>query len=161
MPVSSGSVCAESPPAVASQVWRWPRRWADQHPLLERQHDALEGLLAELLRGHGPAQGPWSAAEALAYEGACRRLIWDLRLHLRLEERWLSGQGCLCPGHRAVHGQAIREAMAALLRTNGDRKARLRWLLELQAWFIGHRNGPDATAYATATTNANPVAAAR
>ncbi|WP_398325138.1 hypothetical protein [Vulcanococcus sp.] len=140
---------------VYAKPWLWPRRWVDQEPLLERQHDELEAYLAELLWLHGPMQPAWTAAEALAIERGCRRLIWDLRLHLRLEERWLSAQGCLCPGHRGVHLQAIEAAKAALLETSGDRQARLRWLLELQRWFTNHRHGPDATAYAIARSNAS------
>ncbi|WP_438983856.1 hypothetical protein [Vulcanococcus sp.] len=138
---------------VRAKPWRWPQCWVDQEPLLERQHDALEAYLAELLMLHGPMQPAWTAAEALAIERGCRRLIWDLRLHLRLEERWLSAQSCLCPGHRGVHHQAVDDAKAALLGTTGDRQARLSWLLELQSWFNNHRHGPDATAYAIARSN--------
>ncbi len=138
---------------VHAKLWPWPWRWVDQEPLLERQHDGLEAYLAELLLLHGPMQPAWTAAEALAIERGCRRLIWDLRLHLRLEERWLSAQNCLCPGHRAVHRQAVDDAKAALLGTTGDRQARLSWLLELQSWFNNHRHGPDATAYAIARSN--------
>lgn len=133
----------------------WPRCWVDQEPLLERQHDAIEAFLAELLLLHGPAQTDWTASSALAIERSCRRLIWDLRLHLRLEERWLTAQNCLCPGHRKAHAQAASEAQVALLRTASDRQARLSWLLELQDWFNNHRNGPDAAAYAIARTNAS------
>lgn len=140
---------------VRAKPWSWPRRWADQEPLLERQHDGLEAYLAELLWLHGPMQPAWTAAEALAIERGCRRLIWDLRLHLRLEERWLSAQGCLCPGHRGAHLQAVEAVKAALLETSGDRQARLRWLLELQSWFTNHRHGPDATAYGIARSNAS------
>ena len=139
---------------VGAKPWSWPLRWADQEPLLERQHDGLEAYLAELLWLHGPMQPAWTAAEALAIERGCRRLIWDLRLHLRLEERWLSAQGCLCPGHRGVHLRAVKDAKAALLETTGDRPARLRWLLQLQSWFTNHRHGPDATAYTIARSNA-------
>jgi hemerythrin len=140
---------------VRAKPWLWPRRWVDQEPLLERQHDGLEAYLAELLSLHGPMHPAWSAAEAVAIERGCRRLIWDLRLHLRLEERWLSAQGYLCPGHRAVHLQAVENTKAALLKTSGDREARLRWLLELQSWFTNHRHGPDATAYGIARSNAS------
>ena len=156
----SAPVRAEPDPGGLARGWRWPRRWADQVRLLERQHDALEALLAELLRVHGPAHPAWSAAEALAYERVSRRLLWDLRLHLRLEERWLAAQGCLCPGHRGAHLQAVSGAQAALLRTAGDRQARLRWLQELQHWFSGHRHGPDAAAYAAAGANAAPATSA-
>jgi hemerythrin len=140
---------------VRAKPWLWPRRWVDQEPLLERQHDGLEAYLAEQLSFHGPMHPAWTAAEAVAIERGCRRLSWDLRLHLRLEERWLSAQGCLCPGHRGVHRQAVENTKAALLKTSGDREARLRWLLELQSWFTNHRHGPDATAYGMARSNAS------
>ena len=140
---------------IRAKPWSWPRGWVDQEPLLERQHDGLEASLAELLSFHGPMHPAWTAAEAVAIERGCRRLSWDLRLHLRLEERWLSAQGCLCPGHRGVHLQAIEATKAALLETSGDRQARLRWLLELQSWFTNHRHGPDATAYGIARSNAS------
>ena len=161
MPVLSGAVCAEPRPPAPSQARRWPRRWADRQLLLERQHDGLEALLAELLHGHDPAEPAWSAAEAIAWERACRRLIWDLGLHLRLEERWLAAQGCLCPGHRGVHARALEEARAGLLRSSGDRQARLSWLLELQRWFVNHREGPDAMAYAAASATPSTSVTAR
>jgi hypothetical protein len=84
----------------------------------------------------------------------CRLLGLHLRLHLRLEERWLAAQKCLCSGHRSAHAQAAEAAMSSLLRTVNDRQARLSWLLELQSWFDNHRNGPDTTAYAIARSNA-------
>ena len=139
--------------AVVFTAPRWPRCWVDQQRLLEAQHDGLETLLAELLRVHGAAQPACSAAEALAFDRVCRRLIWDLRLHLRLEERWLSAHGCFCHRHRAAHSQAVIDAQVALLRTLGDRQARLGWLIDLQRWFVNHRHGPDALAYAAAASH--------
>lgn len=140
---------------VRAKVGQWPRCWLDQEPLLERQHDALEAGLAELLWLHGPMRSAWTAADALAIERACRRLIWELRLHLRLEERWLTAQGCLCAGHRSLHRQAVDDAKASLLSSAGDRQARLHWLLGLQIWFENHRHGPDALAYGIARSNAS------
>lgn len=67
----------------------WPRRWFLQDPLLARQHDRLEALLASLIEQHLEPLAPSEQAEQLA----CRRLLWDLRLHLRLEERWLGAAG--------------------------------------------------------------------
>ena len=139
---------------VRANPWQWPRCWVDQEPLLERQHDAIEAFLAELLLLHGPTQPAWTASDSIALERSCRRLIWDLRLHLRLEERWLAVQNCLCSGHRGAHAQATEDAQSSLLRTVNDRQARLSWLLELQHWFNNHRNGPDATAYAIARSHA-------
>ena len=145
---------------VRAKPWLWPRRWVEQEPLLERQHDGLEACLAELLSLHGPSHPAWTAAEALAIERRCRRLIWELRLHLRLEERWLDQAGCLCPGHRAVHADAASAAIGGYGRSCGDRAARTRWLLDLRAWFLAHRAGPDATAYAGAAASPNAAALA-
>lgn len=153
---TASTIAAES----AGTSGPWPLTWPERARMLERQHDRLEALLAELLLAHGPDQPSWNGAEALALDRSCRRLLWDLRLHLRLEERWLSVQGCLCPGHRGAHLQAVSGAQAALLRTAGDRQARLRWLQELQHWFSGHRHGPDAAAYAAAGANAAPATSA-
>jgi len=138
----------------------WPRTWHERQFLLERQHDRLEALLADLLALHAAEAPAWRAVDALACDGACRRLLWDLRLHLRLEERWLQAEGCLCPGHRAAHAEAARAAFSAFCRSAGDRQARCAWLRDLRAWFTAHRAGPDATGYAAATassTTAIPV----
>jgi hypothetical protein len=143
-------VLAGCPEAEAPR-WSWPVCWAERLPLLESQHDRLEALIQELLQLHRCAVHPWSLDEALAVEAACCRLLWDLRLHLRLEERWLSQSHCLCPGHRAAHAEALDRAAYGLTRSAADRRERLCWLEDLQAWFVGHRLGPDATAYANAT----------
>jgi len=132
----------------------WPRTWLERQLLLERQHDRLEALLADLLSLHVAEAPAWRAVEALACDDACRRLLWDLRLHLRLEERWLQAEGCLCSGHRAAHAEAARAAFSAFVRSAGDRQARGVWLRNLSTWFTAHRAGPDATAYATATAAA-------
>jgi len=129
----------------------WPRTWLERQLLLERQHDRLEALLADLLSLHVAEAPAWRAVDALACDDACRRLLWDLRLHLRLEERWLQAEGCLCSGHRAAHAEAARAAFSAFVRSAGDRQARGVWLRNLSAWFTAHRAGPDATAYAAAT----------
>lgn len=128
----------------------WPRAWADQAILLERQHDRLEACLQELLQRHGLDQSAWSGADALALDGACRRLLWDLGLHFRLEERWLCARGCLCIGHRQAHRDGIQAAIAGFQHANGDHRVRHHWLLALQDWFLDHRHGPDARAYALA-----------
>lgn len=138
------------------RAWRWPSTWAERERLLERQHDRLEALLNDLLVLHQPQRPHWSAAEAKACDGLCRRLLWHLRLHLRLEERWLAAQGCLCPGHRAAHADAARGAIRGLLASSADRSARRAWLQDLRGWFAAHRAGPDALVYAAARAAAVP-----
>jgi magnesium-protoporphyrin IX monomethyl ester (oxidative) cyclase len=87
-------VCAAEPSSAApASPSGWPHHWSQQEPLLERQHDRLEALLDSLIKQHRqplPCEqlAPTDQAEQLA----CRRLLWDLRLHLRLEERWLEGR---------------------------------------------------------------------
>lgn len=137
----------------------WPHLWTDQHPLLERQHDRLEALLEELLQLHALEAGPWTTPAAGAAEATCRRWLWDLRLHLRLEERWLAAHGCLCPGHRAAHRDALSVALAGFQRSGGNRQARLDWLAAMQAWFAEHRQGPDAMAYGLATASSSGIGA--
>ena len=166
MPVVS-VLAPPSPPAPSlslgrSSGFRWPRQWAERVPLLERQHDRLEALLAELvdlyrqpLRAAGPGGTP---AAQLAQDLCCRRLLWQLRLHLRLEERWLEASGCLCPGHRAGHRDAARAAFEGYRQAGPDRSARLDWLRAIQTWFDRHRAGPDANAYALAAAASATVA---
>jgi hypothetical protein len=137
-------------PVAAGRSGAWPRSWADRELLLTLQHDRLEALLGELIAAHRHGAPPWSEVEALAWDAAVRRLLWDLCLHLRLEGRWLDQSGSLCPGHRAAHADALQAARRAFARSSGDRLARFRWLLDLRAWFLAHRAGPDATAYALA-----------
>ena len=141
-------VCAAEPSSAApASPSGWPHHWSQQEPLLERQHDRLEALLDSLIKQHRqplPCEqlAPTDQAEQLA----CRRLLWDLRLHLRLEERWLEAAGSLCPGHRSGHQDAARAALA--------------WLQGLQSWFAAHRRGPDAMAYTLARQRSGVQAAA-
>ncbi len=129
----------------------WPRSWSEQEPLLERQHDHLEALLAALIEQHRQSlAAELLEASELGEQLACRRLLWDLRLHLRLEERWLAAAAALCSGHRANHQDAARQALADYCRGSGSRRARLAWLQQLQAWFVAHRQGADAMAYGLA-----------
>lgn len=133
----------------------WPRRWAEQEPLLERQHGRLEALLSALIEQHRqPLAAELLETSELGEQLACRRLLWDLRLHLRLEERWLAAADVLCPGHRASHQDAARQGLADFCGCGaagaGSRQARLTWLQLLQAWFSAHREGPDAMAYGQA-----------
>lgn len=147
-----------SPPAAATaalpdqaQRRRWPRAWEQREVLLERQHDRLEALLASLIVQHRqPLAAEVLAPTDQAEQRACRRLLWDLRLHLRLEERWLEAAGALCPGHRGGHQEAARAALAQFCCGSTSRRARLAWLQDLQGWFAAHRRGPDAMAYALA-----------
>lgn len=69
----------------------WPRQWSEQEPLLERQHERLEALLPALIELHRqPLAAELMEANELGEQLVCRRLLWDLRLHLRLGERWLA-----------------------------------------------------------------------
>jgi len=135
-------------PAAATAVW--PLQWPQQEGLLERQHDRLEALLEDLVDRHCLTDEERSALELLADRRDCLLLVRGLRLHLRLEERWLAQRGCLCPGHRAAHCEAVAAAAAGWEVAETLRDARLPWLMELQQWFHGHRHGPDALAYARA-----------
>lgn len=124
-----------APPPSRSRPASLPLPWREQQRLLSAQHDRLEALLAELLTSPAADLAP---------------LRRQLRLHLRLEERWLERRGCLCPGHRASHRQALAELEAGIGRAAADGRARLALLRGLQAWFLAHRDGPDAIAYARA-----------
>lgn len=159
MAVSSAPPAA--PPAAPLAPGRWPRHWLEQEPLLERQHDRLEALLATLIAQHSQPLPPERLdLEDRVEQLACRRLLWDLRLHLRLEERWLEAAGALCPGHRSGHQEAARQALGQFCRGSGSRRARLAWLQQLQGWFAGHRRGPDAVAYGLARERSGTPAAA-
>jgi hypothetical protein len=152
---------ADPSSAAPASTSSWPRRWTQQEPLLERQHDRLEALLASLIEQHLEPLAPKLLAPSdQAEQLACRRLLWDLRLHLRLEERWLGAAGALCPGHREGHQEAGRAALARFCRNGGSRRARLAWLQELQGWFAAHRQGPDAMAYALARQRSGAAALA-
>lgn len=123
---------------------RWPRLWSERELLLERQHQRLRDLIsAQIVEVNAG-----SAAPAAAVEAANQRLLRQLRLHLRLEERWLSACGCLCPGHRAIHQLVARDSEAGWRQAGSDRQQQLIWLQGLQAWLLEHTDGPDARAYA-------------
>ncbi len=125
----------------------------EQEALLERQHQRLEARLMELLELYRSDANTWDAIQTEAAGNACRCLLWDLRLHLRLEERWLAAQGCLCSGHQAAHAEAFRTAWVGFAQSGGDPVSRQRWLMDLRAWFLSHLAGADATAYALAHAN--------
>ena len=135
-----------APPVATSVMGPWPRRWPDQRALLERQHDRLESLLAVLIDDHESND----VAIEVGLQQACRKLLWNLRLHLRLEERWLQQHRCLCSGHRQSHREVLIQASATLMAVEQDRQGRLALLESIQAWFLAHRHGPDALAYALA-----------
>lgn len=146
---------------------RWPRHWTEREDLLEAQHDRLAALLVALIEHHELSQtseaispGPTSTinGQALSIAGdlGCSRLLWQLRLHLRLEERWLAQSHCLCPGHRAAHRQAASDALEGYQHARIESTTRLTWLRELQTWFDDHRKGIDARAYAQARSLVQP-----
>ena len=142
-----------SPP----QLNRWPRLWPDQRLLLERQHDRLEQQLTTLLQWHHPEAPAWSPEEAAACDHASQILLRNLKLHLRLEERWLDNWGCLSHGHRLAHRHASETALEGLLRCGRDRDRRLAWLEALRTWFVAHRDGADARAYSLAHAASQPA----
>lgn len=123
-----------------------PRLWSHQRPLLERQHDRLEAHLAALIAQHRVA----GAAAPEEQQQGCRRLLRQLRLHLRLEERWLRAHGLLCPGHRSGHQAALQAASEQWQRQGCEQEGRLALLESLQDWFQQHLQGPDAVAYGLA-----------
>ena len=129
---------------------RWPRLWPDQRLLLERQHDRLEQQLTTLLQWHQPEAPAWSAEEAAACDHASQILLRNLKLHLRLEERWLDNWGCLRHGHRLAHRHARKAALEGWLGCGRDRDRRHAWLEGLRTWFVAHRDGADARDYSLA-----------
>jgi len=135
---------------VPIQRW-WPRDWPSQCTLLERQHDQLESLLDVLIHDHQSADDAIEQALKLS----CRRLLWELRLHLRLEERWLLQRHCLCPGHLEAHREVTLQTAANLMAIEHDRQARLALLESVQQWFVAHRHGPDARAYRLAAQSSD------
>ncbi len=136
------------PVAAGAGRGRWPGSWPEREALLERQHQILGDRIAELilvlLCGAEEADAPSEL------DCGNTHLLRQLRLHLRLEERWLSACGCLCPGHRAIHQLVARDAEAGLKQAGSDRLQQLIWLRGLQAWLLEHTDGPDTHAYALA-----------
>ncbi len=136
------------PPADAAGPGPWSASWSQRQSLLERQHQILsDRIAAQILAANAGAGDP----QALAEHGRrSRQLLWKLRLHLRLEERWLAACGCLCPGHRASHQLVVQQAEAGLNKAATDPQRQLNWLRVLQAWLLEHTGGPDAHAYGQA-----------
>ena len=133
---------------------QWPRTWAKQKLMLEAQHDRIESTLAKLIELYEESFGETSKELTVSFDGSCRRLLWDFKLHMRLEERWIKRQGFLCIGHREDHVKAMNEAISGYQRSLGSQCRRLQWLQNLKAWFEDHRAGPDLYAYSL--TSAQP-----
>ena len=151
---SQERVGIQSPtPAVVPHSWSWPRDWPSRRWLLERQHGRLEVLLDALITRAHP-QAPLACSIDIRKANVeCRRLQKALRLHLRLEERWLEHHGCLDAGHRASHRLArttAQQADAYPGESPLNRAMHLHWLRSLQEWFLTHRDGIDAIAYSRA-----------
>jgi hypothetical protein len=138
----------------------WPCSWARQRLLLERQHDRLAVLLDALVEEHAAPRDSSTCPWPHASDAGFRVLFRRLQQHLRLEERWLSARGCLCPGHRAAHAQVAAVAVADLERGGSDRFARLALLMGLREWLRCHCAGPDAVAYSRADAHADVPTAA-
>ena len=60
-------------------------------------------------------------------------------------------------GRKLRADDAASAAVSGYGLSRGDRAARARWLLDLRAWFLAHRAGPDATAYAGAAASPSAV----
>ena len=136
------------PSAPAPVPEHWPMSWSRRELLLEQQHRILIDRIADLI-----SDDPVGAAgqRALARRNAAnQQLLRQLRLHLRLEERWLAACGCLCPGHRAIHRQVAHDSQEGLIQAGSDRRQQLLWLRGLQTWLLEHTGGPDAQAYGLA-----------
>ena len=131
-----------------------PRQWAQQSQLLERQHDRLEALLADLIERHAVPDQERTPQQLELDRRDCGRLLRQLGLHLRLEERWLARLHSFCGGHGSSHRQAAALAADGWARGKSLRGARLPWLMDLQEWFHQHRHGADAIAYRRAEAQA-------
>lgn len=117
-----------------------PRAWEQKAALLEQQHNRLEQGLEYLI--------DCGAGQSLLPQ--MMQIIQKLKLHLRLEERWLSEAGCLCPGHRLSHQELLVSIEQQLPQCLNQESLRLNLLMDVQLWFFRHRHGADATAYARA-----------
>ena len=117
-----------------------PRAWEQKEALLEQQHNQLEQGLEDLIAGGSePSHLP-----------QMMHLIQKLKLHLRLEERWLSEASCLCQGHRLSHQELLGSIEQQLPQCLNHGGLRLNLLMDVQQWFYQHRHGADAIAYARA-----------
>ena len=130
----------------------WSKQWSIQELFLVEQHARLEVILDELLMAYRSESFAWNLAQASFYEGLCRRLLWDLKLHQRLEERWLIQHDSLCSGHQADHQTFVNAALINCVRTAQDKEARFYWLADLRKWLVAHKSGPDAYDYSLANS---------
>ena len=146
--VSEAPVLLRRPAATVAGADRWPACWPERELLLERQHQILRDRIADLILAVLSAADDADAASE--FGGGSQQLLRQLRLHLRLEERWLSACACLCPGHRAIHRLVARDSEEGLSQAGSDRQQQLIWLRSLQTWLLEHTGGPDAHAYALA-----------
>ena len=135
------------PSSRASPRNPWPKEWSTQELILAKQHARLEVYLDELLMAYKSKSFAWDVAKKSAYEGLCKRLLWNLKLHQRLEERWLIQHDSLCPGHQAEHQESIHAAFINCVKTAEDQEARFYWLADLKKWLVAHQSGPDAYNY--------------
>lgn len=156
MPAAVSAAVSAAVPALVlgAPSLAMPRQWAQQSQLLERQHDRLEVLLTELIERHAVPGHRRSSQQLQLDERDCGRLLRQLDLHLRLEERWLGRLHSFCGGHGSAHRQAATLAAEGWARGKSLRGARLPWLMDLQEWFHRHRHGVDAMAYRRAEAQA-------
>ena len=115
---------------------------------------AQVGVPAELIERHAVPDHGRSSQQLGLDQRDCGRLLRQLDLHLRLEERWLGRLHSFCGGHGSSHRQAATLAAEGWARGKSLRGARLPWLMDLQEWFHRHRHGVDAIAYRRAEAQA-------
>ena len=130
----------------------WPKSWSKQELLLRAQHARLESAFAEVLAFYRSYSSSVTEPEAFAYEGLCRRLLWWLKLHQRLEERWLKKHDCLSTGHQADHQELLQTAFVDYCKTANNPKFRFAWLNNLQTSLSGHIFSTDAYDYSFANS---------
>jgi len=126
-----------------------PKLWTTQQIMLSVQHARLESQLSELLLFYGPKFSPSKHFEVV-YESLCRRLLWGVKIHQRLEERWLTQHGCLSPAHRDDHQIIFRTAFISCCKTANDPEDRLTWLNNLREGLSRHMLVSDAYDYSIA-----------
>ena len=138
------------PSSRASPRNPWPKEWSAQELILAKQHARIEVYLDELLMAYKSKSFAWDVAKKSAYEGLCKRLLWNLKLHQRLEERWLTQHGCLSPAHRDDHQIIFRTAFISCCKTANDPEDRLTWLNNLREGLSRHMFVSDAYDYSIA-----------
>lgn len=73
-----------------STAAEWPRTWAKQQVLRKALHDRCEATLSTLIELYENSFMEASKELTPAFDGSCRRLFWNLKLHMHLEERWVT-----------------------------------------------------------------------